>query len=219
MYRSPEWTDGDDVILLREVARDRPFLARYGLVAGAWTSLAAKVVATEGFTRTNFSSTKAQVRFTTLISNHRSETETSLLDSKCSEVCFEKRSLLDTLLPLWSSRKARADKKTPRTTDADSQRRKDTKGPTPASNCDVDPLRRDEAQADGQKRGDDNNVQERDFELRQEDLRQEDLRQEDLRQEELHREELHHEKRRREELRQDALRREERRQEEQRLGS
>lgn len=94
------FTEDEDVMLLRQVLSDRPFQEPRGKISLAWDTLAAKLVASEDFPRAKLSGKNAQSRFDKLVKARRHENEESLAASGVSEDDSERALLLDELLQL-----------------------------------------------------------------------------------------------------------------------
>ncbi|KAG2780263.1 hypothetical protein PC116_g13212 [Phytophthora cactorum] len=67
------YSEEEDVMLLRQVLGDRPFHAQRGKITGAWDALAAKLVADDSFPRLKLSGKNAQSRFDKLVKTRRQE--------------------------------------------------------------------------------------------------------------------------------------------------
>ncbi|ETV91140.1 hypothetical protein H310_14152 [Aphanomyces invadans] len=61
----------EDLMLLRQVSADMPFLARRGLIMDKWAAVAEKLAATDDFGRPDFDAKKANNRFNALAEAHR----------------------------------------------------------------------------------------------------------------------------------------------------
>ncbi|KAE8913992.1 hypothetical protein PF005_g1548 [Phytophthora fragariae] len=94
------YSEEEDVMLLRQVLGDRRFEARRGKITGAWDALAAKLVAEDSFPRLKLSGKNAQSRFDKLVKTRRQENEESMAPSGVSEEESEKALLLDELIEL-----------------------------------------------------------------------------------------------------------------------
>ncbi|KAG2783949.1 hypothetical protein PC129_g13845 [Phytophthora cactorum] len=94
------YSEEEDVMLLRQVLGDRPFQAQRGKITGAWDALAAKLVADDSFPRLKLSGKNAQSRFDELVKTRRQENEESMAASGISEEESEKALLLDELIEL-----------------------------------------------------------------------------------------------------------------------
>ncbi|RQM31369.1 hypothetical protein B5M09_007330 [Aphanomyces astaci] len=92
------YTDKEDVMLLRQVSLELPFLARRGIIMEKWTAVARALVASDEFTRTDLDAKKANNRFNLLIDSHRKHNKDSERASGVSEEVSEKVLLLDDLL-------------------------------------------------------------------------------------------------------------------------
>ncbi|KAG3080096.1 hypothetical protein PI124_g21248 [Phytophthora idaei] len=94
------YSEEENVMLLRQVLGDRPFQAERGKITGAWDALAAKLVADDSFPRLKLSGKNAQSRFDKLVKTRRQENEESMAASGVSEEESEKVLLLDELIEL-----------------------------------------------------------------------------------------------------------------------
>ncbi|KAL3658982.1 hypothetical protein V7S43_016120 [Phytophthora oleae] len=94
------YSEEEDVMLLRQVLSDRPFRVQRGKITVAWDALAAKLVADESFPRIKLSEKNAQSRFDKLVRSRRVENQESLAASGVSEEETEKALLLDELIKL-----------------------------------------------------------------------------------------------------------------------
>ncbi|RHY69707.1 hypothetical protein DYB34_008513, partial [Aphanomyces astaci] len=94
-----------DLMLLRQVSLELPFLARRGLIMDKWTAVARALVASDEFTRTDLDAKKANNRFNALIDSHRKHNKDSERASGVSEEVSEKVLLLDDLLAVFDDAK------------------------------------------------------------------------------------------------------------------
>lgn len=99
------WSDDDDLTLLRQVSADTPFTAGHGRVMDAWDRVASTISSIHGFTRAKLDGKKAQNRFMSLLDKHSNDEKTSARASGVSEAYGEKRELLDNLASLVADHK------------------------------------------------------------------------------------------------------------------
>uniref|UniRef100_H3GGE3 Myb-like domain-containing protein n=2 Tax=Phytophthora ramorum TaxID=164328 RepID=H3GGE3_PHYRM len=98
--RRKNYSEEDDVALLRQVLLDRPFDKPRGKVMQRWDSLAATLVASPGFTHSKFSGKNAQSRMNQLVQTHRETMKKAALLSGVSEEITERDQLLNELVVL-----------------------------------------------------------------------------------------------------------------------
>uniref|UniRef100_H3GPU9 Myb-like domain-containing protein n=1 Tax=Phytophthora ramorum TaxID=164328 RepID=H3GPU9_PHYRM len=98
--RRKNYSEEDDVALLRQVLLDRPFDKPRGKVMQHWDSLAATLVASSGFTRSKLSGKNSQSRINQLVRTHRETMKKAALLSGVSEEITERDQLLDELVEL-----------------------------------------------------------------------------------------------------------------------
>ncbi|ETI51906.1 hypothetical protein F443_04842 [Phytophthora nicotianae P1569] len=89
------FTDDEDLALLRRIRADRPFLRQRGGIMAAWDALATKLVVDENFPRNKLSGKTASGRFDKLVEAHRAAAEESAKASGVDEDESEKVILLD----------------------------------------------------------------------------------------------------------------------------
>ncbi|EEY54615.1 uncharacterized protein PITG_20220 [Phytophthora infestans T30-4] len=94
--RRKNFTDDEDLALLRKIHADRPFLRQRGIMA-AWKALATKLVADENFPRNKLSGNRA----------HRAVAEESAKASGVDEDESEKVILLDDLVAMLDDHAAK----------------------------------------------------------------------------------------------------------------
>ncbi|ETV90099.1 hypothetical protein H310_15068 [Aphanomyces invadans] len=99
------FTDEEDLLLLRQVSADMPFLARRGFVMDKWAQTAQALAGCEEFGRPDFDAKKANNRFNALIEAHRKSNQESSRASGISEEVTEKVMLLNCCRPLTMPRK------------------------------------------------------------------------------------------------------------------
>ncbi len=104
------WSPEEDIILLIQVAADRPFAAEKGQVTKAWQALADTLVASDQFDRV-VDGKRVQNRFLTLLEEHRKFDAESAKLSGVDQEESEKHVLLDDILPLFDDAKALASSK------------------------------------------------------------------------------------------------------------
>ncbi|RHY50210.1 hypothetical protein DYB38_009453 [Aphanomyces astaci] len=92
------FTEEEDIMLLRQVSADMPFLARRGLIMDKWAAIAETLAANEDFGRPDFDAKKANNRFIALAEAHRKSNRVSARASGISEDVGEKVALLDDIL-------------------------------------------------------------------------------------------------------------------------
>ncbi|ETP21707.1 hypothetical protein F441_04838 [Phytophthora nicotianae CJ01A1] len=93
--RRNNFTDDEDLALLRRIRADRPFLRQRGGIMAAWDALATKLVVDENFPRNKLSGKTASGRFDKLVEAHRAAAEESAKASGVDEDESEKVILLD----------------------------------------------------------------------------------------------------------------------------
>ncbi|KAE8885311.1 hypothetical protein PF005_g26092 [Phytophthora fragariae] len=98
--RCKNYSEEDDVALLRQVLLDRPFAKPRGKVMQHWDSLAATLVASPAFSRSKLSGKNAQSRMSQLVQTHRETMKEAELLSGVSEDVTERDQLLDELVEL-----------------------------------------------------------------------------------------------------------------------
>ncbi|KAI9995331.1 hypothetical protein PInf_012388 [Phytophthora infestans] len=104
MARAPRrknFTDDEDLALLRQIHADRPFLRQRGGIMAAWEALATKLVADENFPRNKLSGKTASGRFDKLVEAHRAAAEESAKSKKVI--------LLDDLVAMLDDHAAKTD--------------------------------------------------------------------------------------------------------------
>ncbi|KAI9987756.1 hypothetical protein PInf_023800 [Phytophthora infestans] len=104
--RRKNFTDDEDLALLRQIHADRPFLRQRGIMA-AWKALATKLVADENFPRNKLSGKSASGRFDKLVEAHRAVAEESAKASGVDEDESEKVILLDDLVAMLDDHAAK----------------------------------------------------------------------------------------------------------------
>ena len=108
------WSEDEDIILLRQVSADTPFLAKHGGVMDAWNRLASMICGLHDFSRPNFDGKKAQNRFISLLEKHNDDERVSARASGVSEAYGEKRDVLASLVndhKMQEASKSAAEKK------------------------------------------------------------------------------------------------------------
>jgi hypothetical protein len=99
------FTNEDDVMLLRQVSLEMPFQARRGLVMERWASVAAALHGSNEFSRPDIDGKKACNRFTLLLDMHRRSDNDAARASGVEEDVDEKTVLLDDLLAAYDDSK------------------------------------------------------------------------------------------------------------------
>ena len=92
----------DDVILLRQINADLPFMSARGDKMGKWDTTAEKVMEVPDFSREGLTGKACQSRFTNLLEKHKHFNHESAKASGCSEEYNEKIQLLDELRSLYN---------------------------------------------------------------------------------------------------------------------
>ncbi|KAE9159795.1 hypothetical protein PF004_g31402 [Phytophthora fragariae] len=88
--RRRNFTDEEDLALLRQALGDRPFLQPRGGILAKWDELAATLVADASFPRDNLSGKTASGRFDKLVKAHRKQSAEAATLSGVSEEESEK---------------------------------------------------------------------------------------------------------------------------------
>ncbi|CAK4668024.1 unnamed protein product [Aphanomyces euteiches] len=104
------WTEDEDIVLLRQVAADLPFLAPYGKILACWHTVA-KTLFSSGCLARSIDGKKAQNRFFFLLDEHREYDQNSARKSGVDETTSEKIDLLDDLLAMYDDNKMEQEKK------------------------------------------------------------------------------------------------------------
>ncbi|KAG9410825.1 hypothetical protein AC1031_018849 [Aphanomyces cochlioides] len=104
-HKRRNFSDNEDILLLRQVTVDMPFLAPRGRIMEKWTSLAKNLAALAEFDRPDFDAKKASNRFNALLEAHRKYNKHSERASGISEEVNEKLDLLDDLLAAFDDAK------------------------------------------------------------------------------------------------------------------
>ncbi|KAE8883934.1 hypothetical protein PF007_g6638 [Phytophthora fragariae] len=105
--RRRNFTDEEDLALLRQALGDRPFLQPRGGILAKWDELAATLVADASFPRDNLSGKTASSRFDKLVKAHREQSAEAATLSGVSEEESEKTVLLDEIVALLDDYAAR----------------------------------------------------------------------------------------------------------------
>ncbi|EEY63904.1 uncharacterized protein PITG_02413 [Phytophthora infestans T30-4] len=107
--RRKNFTDVEDLALLRQTHADRPFLRQRGGIMAAWEALATKLVADENFPRNKLSGKTASGRFDKLVEAHRAAAEKSAKASGVDEDEDESKKviLLDDLVAMLDDHAAK----------------------------------------------------------------------------------------------------------------
>ncbi|KAE9025200.1 hypothetical protein PR003_g11700 [Phytophthora rubi] len=103
--RRNNYSEEDDVSLLRQVLLDRPFAKPRGKVMQHWDSLAATLVVSPAFSRSKLSGKNAQSRMNQLVQTHRETMKEAELLSGVAEDVTERDQLLDELVELLDDAK------------------------------------------------------------------------------------------------------------------
>ncbi|CAK4075189.1 unnamed protein product [Aphanomyces euteiches] len=104
-FKRRNFSDEEDLLLLRQVAVEMPFFAPRGCIMEKWTSLAKTLASLEEFRRPNFDAILASNRFHFLLESHRKYNKHSERASGVSEEVSEKLDLLDDLLAAFDDAK------------------------------------------------------------------------------------------------------------------
>ncbi|ETP05014.1 hypothetical protein F441_18296 [Phytophthora nicotianae CJ01A1] len=83
--RRKNFTDEEDLALLRQIHTDRPSLRQRGGIMAAWDALTTKLVVDENFPRNKLSGKTASGRFDKLVEAHRAAAEESAKASGVDE--------------------------------------------------------------------------------------------------------------------------------------
>ncbi|OWZ21776.1 hypothetical protein PHMEG_0003606 [Phytophthora megakarya] len=94
------FSDEEDLALLRQALGDRPFLQPRGGILAKWDALAATLVADESFPRDKLSGKTASGRFDKLLKAHREQAIEAAALSGVSEDESEKTTILDEIVTL-----------------------------------------------------------------------------------------------------------------------
>ncbi|KAE9088674.1 hypothetical protein PF010_g19288, partial [Phytophthora fragariae] len=105
--RRRNFTDEEDLALLRQALGDRPFQQPRGGILAKWDELAATLVADASFPRDNLSGKTASGRFDKLVKAHRKQSAEAATLSGVSEEESEKTVLLDEIVALLDDYAAR----------------------------------------------------------------------------------------------------------------
>jgi hypothetical protein len=95
--RRRNYSEEDDLILLRQVVADLPFEAQRGGVIEAWDGVVARVLSDPSFGIRSATGKSAQARFNKLVERHRQRDRAALLASGVEEEYGEREQLLDEL--------------------------------------------------------------------------------------------------------------------------
>ncbi|KAG6941730.1 hypothetical protein JG688_00018516 [Phytophthora aleatoria] len=98
--RRRNFTEEEDLALLRQALGDRPFLQPRGGFLAKWDAIAATLVADQNFPRESLSGKTASGRFDKLVKAHRELVAEAGLLSGVSEDDDEKLTLLDEIIAL-----------------------------------------------------------------------------------------------------------------------
>ncbi|ETW05663.1 hypothetical protein H310_03385 [Aphanomyces invadans] len=98
----------EDVLLLRQVASEMPFLARHGLIMDKWTAVAHALASSDEFGRPDFDGKKASNRFSALIEAHKKKKNEFARASGVAEDMTEKDALMDDLIAAYDDAKEEA---------------------------------------------------------------------------------------------------------------
>ncbi|KAG9398177.1 hypothetical protein AC1031_014779 [Aphanomyces cochlioides] len=104
------WTEDEDIVLLRQVAADLPCLAPYGKILACWDTVA-KTLLSSGCLARSIGGQKAQNRFFFLLDEHRKYDLSSARKFGVDETTSEKIDLLDDLLVMYDDNKMEQEKK------------------------------------------------------------------------------------------------------------
>ncbi|RHY46223.1 hypothetical protein DYB26_009595 [Aphanomyces astaci] len=104
-FKRRQYSELQDLMLLRQISDDKPFLARHGRIMEAWESVARALAAQVDFDRPHFDGKKAQSRFTILLRDHRDNNSAPMRAvSACTgEDSAEKMDLLEDISRLERS--------------------------------------------------------------------------------------------------------------------
>jgi hypothetical protein len=105
--RRRNFSDEEDLALLRQALGDRPFLQPRGGILAKWDALAATLVDDDSFPRDNLSGKTASGRFDKLVKAHREHTAEAATLSGVSEEESEKTTILDEIVALLDDHGAR----------------------------------------------------------------------------------------------------------------
>ncbi|ETV65983.1 hypothetical protein H257_17402 [Aphanomyces astaci] len=103
------WSQEDDLTLLKQVTADTPFAAEKGQLRKAWQGLAETLMSCENFGRV-VDGKKVQNRFQALVDEHRKFDATSARLSGSDQEEKEKHMLLDDIITLLDDVKAEQQK-------------------------------------------------------------------------------------------------------------
>ncbi|ETV90210.1 hypothetical protein H310_14954 [Aphanomyces invadans] len=99
------FTEQEDIMLLRQVSLEMPFQTRHGQVMERWAAVASALQGSGEFTRDDIDAKRACNRFMLLLDGHRRINKESQRASGVSEEVGEKTILLDDLMVAYDDTK------------------------------------------------------------------------------------------------------------------